>query len=103
MSYSKINVNTLSGVQVTNSDTVEIPNVSNEGFLIYVGSTVPILQDITSGSGTPDTRYVNIRVLTINNQDITFHNFKVGEYLPVQCKKVFATGTTAGVDCIAMS
>ena len=103
MSYSKINVNTLNGVQVSNSDTVEIPNTSNEGFLIYVGSTVPILQDITSGAGTPDPRYVNIRVLTINNQDITFNNFKVGEYLPVQCKKVFATGTTTGVDCIAMS
>ena len=71
--------------------------------LIYVGSTIPILQDITSGAGTPDPRYVNVKVLTVNNQDITFHNFKVGEYLPVQCKRIFATGTTAGVDCIAMS
>jgi hypothetical protein len=103
MSYPKINVNTLTGVQVTNSDTVDIPTTSNEGFLIYVGSTIPILQDITSGAGTPDPRYVNVKVLTVNNQDITFHNFKVGEYLPVQCKRIFATGTTAGVDCIAMS
>jgi len=103
MSYPKINVNTLTGVQVTNSDTVDIPTTSNEGFLIYVGSTTPILQDITSGAGTPDPRYVNVKVLTVNNQDITFHNFKVGEYLPVQCKRIFATGTTAGVDCIAMS
>ena len=98
MSYPKINVNTLTGVQVTNSDTVDIPTTSNEGFLIYVGSTIPILQDITSGAGTPDPRYVNVKVLTVNNQDITFHNFKVGEYLPVQCKRIFATGTTAGVD-----
>ena len=43
MSYPKINVNTLTGVQVTNSDTVDIPTTSNEGFLIYVGSTINIL------------------------------------------------------------
>lgn len=103
MSYSKININTLTGVPVTNSDTADIPIVASEGFLIYVGSLTPILQDITAGAGTPDPRYVNIRVLTVNNQDVTFNNFKVGEYLPVQCKRIFITGTTAGVDCVAMS
>lgn len=103
MSYSKINVNTLTGVAVTNSDTVNIPIIASEGFLIYVGSSTIILQDTSPGSETVDPRYVDVRVLTINNQDITFKNFKIGEYLPVQCKKIFSTGTTAGVDCIALS
>lgn len=103
MSYSKINVNTLTGVAVTNSDTVNIPIVASEGFLIYVGSSTSILQDITAGAGTADPRYVDVKVLTVNNQEITFKNFKVGEYLPVQCKKIFSTGTTSGVECIAMS
>ena len=103
MSYSKINVNTLTAIAVTNSDTVNIPIVASEGFLIFVGSSTSILQDITPGVGTADPRYVDVKVLTVNNQEITFKNFKVGEYLPVQCQRIFSTGTTAGVECIAMS
>ena len=103
MSYSKINVNTLTAIAVTNSDTANIPIVASEGFLIFVGSSTSILQDITPGAGTADPRYVDVKVLTVNNQEITFKNFKVGEYLPVQCQRIFSTVTTAGVECIAMS
>ena len=77
MSYSKINVNTLTAIAVTNSDTANIPSVASEGFLIFVGSSTSILQDITPGAGTADPRYVDVKVLTVNNQEITFKNFKV--------------------------
>ena len=62
MSYSKINVNTLTAIAVTNSDTANIPIVASEGFLIFVGSSTSILQDITPGAGTADPRYVDVKV-----------------------------------------
>ena len=94
---------------VYSQDAADLGTSSHDGFLIYVGSSTAITQDIqptdpvAPGVGVADPRYVDIRVLTVNNQDIIFKNFKVGEYLPVQCKRVFATNTTAGVQCIAMS
>ena len=104
MSYSKINVNTLTGVAVTNSDTVNIPIVASEGFLIYVGSSTSILQDITPGAGTADPRYVNIRVKTISGNSITFENFPVGNYLPIQIVQLYSTSTTAAArnTCVAI-
>ncbi len=77
-------------------------NNANTAALIYVGSSANILQDITPGAGTADPRYVDITVTTANNQKILFSNFKVGEYLPVQCVKVWATGTDADVKPIAI-
>ena len=77
-------------------------NNANTAALIYVGSSANILQDITAGAGTADPRYVDITVTTANNQKILFSNFKVGEYLPVQCVKVRNTGTDSAVRPIAI-
>jgi len=69
-------------------------NDANSAALIYVG-----------GGGTISTfgqQFVNIKVTTANNQDITFENFPVGQYLPAQCVKVWATGTDADVKPITI-
>lgn len=66
--------------------------------LLYVGTdTVPA----TMGDAT---QYVNIRVLTCANNDVTFANFKVGEYLPIQIKQLFENGTSASAQtsCLAI-
>ena len=69
---------------------------SSEGCLIYVGSS----------EGTMDLAksYVDIKVKTVSGNDVTFSNFKVGEYLPVQCLQIFSTGTDAAVrnNCLAI-
>ena len=70
--------------------------VSSEGCLIYVGSS----------EGTMDLAksYVDIKVKTVSGNDVTFSNFKVVEYLPVQCFQIFSTGTDAAVrnNCLAI-
>ena len=75
---------------------------ANEGALIYVGSSAAIVQDITPGVGTADPRYVDIKVTTAGNQVRIFKNFPVGEYLPVQCIKIWNTGTDAAVRPLAI-
>ena len=73
--------------------------------LLYIGSSSVIKQDITAiAAGTNDPRYVNIRVLTCSGDDVTFTNFLVGEYLPLQVRRIFATGTTeeARNNCLAI-
>jgi len=66
--------------------------------LLYVGAdTVPAAMGDA-------TQYVNIRVLTCSNNDVTFTNFKVGEYLPIQIKQLFDTGTSTAAltSCLAI-
>ena len=77
---------------------------SAEGCLLYVGSSASILQDITPGAGTADPRYVNIRVKTISGNSITFENFPVGNYLPIQIVQLYSTSTTAAArnTCVAI-
>ena len=77
---------------------------SAEGCLLYVGSNASILQDITPGAGTADPRYVNIRVKTISGNSITFENFPVGNYLPIQIVQLYSTSTTAAArnTCVAI-
>ena len=76
---------------------------ANEGALIYVGTTTNIFQDITASTlGTADPRYLDITVTTAGNQVRTFKNFPVGEYLPVQCVKVWATGTDVAARPLAI-
>ena len=77
---------------------------SSEGCLLYVGSSASILQDITPGAGTADPRYVNIRVKTISGNSITFENFPVGNYLPIQIVQLYSTSTTAAArnTCVAI-
>ena len=76
----------------------------SEGCLLYVGSSASILQDITPGAGTADPRYVNIRVKTVAGNFITFENFKVGNYLPIQVVQLMLTSTTAAArnTCVAI-
>ena len=66
--------------------------------LLYVGTNTD------PAAMTDATQYVNIRVLTCSNNDVTFTNFKVGEYLPIQIKQLFDTGTSpsARTSCLAI-
>ena len=93
-------------------DDVDLKVVdANEGALIFVGSSAAIVQDINNdqttpapafGQGTADPRYVDIKVTTAGNQVRIFKNFPVGEYLPVQCVKIWNTGTDAAVRPLAI-
>ncbi len=66
--------------------------------LLYVGS------DTANASMGDATQYVDVRVLTCADNDVTFKNFKVGEYLPVLVKQLFSTGTSASArnSCLAI-
>ena len=83
---------------------------SAEGCLLYVGSNASIVQDIqptnpvAPGVGSADPRYVNIRVKTISGNSITFENFPVGNYLPIQIVQLYSTSTTAAArnTCVAI-
>ena len=48
--------------------------------------------------------YVDVKVKTIAGSIVTFSNFQVGKYLPVQVVQLYATGTDAAADnnCIAI-
>jgi hypothetical protein len=66
--------------------------------LLYVGTN-------TANDAMADaTQYVDVRVLTCADNEVIFKNFKVGEYLPVQIKQLFSTGTTlsARESCLAI-
>tara|TARA_R110001583_G_scaffold82312_1_gene218519 strand:- start:5047 stop:5856 length:810 start_codon:yes stop_codon:yes gene_type:complete len=60
---------------------------NNEGCLIYVGDS--------TAATTIETSHYNVVVRTVGGDIVTFHNFPVGNYLPVQCVQVLAGGTTA--------
>jgi len=66
---------------VTPSNTADIPYVGggdiNWPCVLFIG-----------GAG-------NLRVLTAGGDDVTFTGVLAGSFLPVQVKRVFATGTTA--------
>ena len=69
---------------------------SSECCLLYVGSD-------DTNMATADA-FVNVRVLTCADNDVIFTNFRVGDYLPVQIKKVFRTNTSLAAqdNCIAI-
>jgi len=69
---------------------------SSEGCLLYVGSNDTTM-DIAKS-------YVDIKVQTTAGSDITFANFPVGNYLPIQILKLYTTGTDAASrnSCIAI-
>lgn len=81
MAYQKLQA--YRAADVTPSDTVDIPSVStaggsgNNGCVLYFG---------VAG---------NIRVLTVGNDDVTLVGVNTGAFIPLQVKRVFATGTTA--------
>ena len=82
----------------------------SEGCLLYVANNVQIFQDIqptdpvTPGIGTPDPRYVNVRVKSVAGNDVVFKNFKVGNYLPIQITQLYATqsSNTILTNCLAI-
>ena len=64
---------------------------SSTGCLLYVGSS------------STDTA-LDVKVKTIAGSVVTFTQFPVGDYLPLQVTQVYATGTDANADnnCIAI-
>lgn len=69
---------------------------SAEGCLLYVGSNTTAM--------TVELSYVDVKVKTVAGNDVTFYNFPVGEYLPIQILQLYATGTTDASDfnCLAI-
>ena len=69
---------------------------SSEGCLLYVGSN--------EAAPTIANSYVDVKVKTIAGSVVTFSNFPVGEYLPIQVLQLYSTGTDASVanNCIAI-
>ena len=69
---------------------------SSDGCLLYVGSNDATMDVAKS--------YVDIKVQTTAGSDITFANFPVGNYLPIQILKLYTTGTDAASrnSCIAI-
>jgi hypothetical protein len=77
--YNKLQVGRAAAV--TPSDSANIPVVtggtSNNGCVLYVG-----------GAGS-------IKVTTVGGDDVTFVGIVAGSFVPVQVRKVWATGTSA--------
>ena len=69
---------------------------SSDGCLLYVGSSEATMDVAKS--------YVDVKVKTIAGSIVTFSNFPVGEYLPVQVLQLYSTGTDTPVlnNCIAI-
>jgi hypothetical protein len=69
---------------------------SSEGCLLYIGSAEATMSAAKS--------FVDIRVKTAAGSDVIFRNFRVGDYLPIQVLRLYATGTdTAALkSCIAI-
>lgn len=64
---------------------------NNPGCLIYVGDS----STINTGADATSNQFKNITVRVPAGEIITFNNFPVGQYLPVQVVQVMSTGTTA--------
>lgn len=73
----------LNGEVITPSNT---NNLTLSGGSIEAGETGACIYVGTGG---------NLRVTMLGGQDITFRNLPSGAFLPIQVKKVWATGTTA--------
>jgi len=65
-------------------------NSNTEAFVVYVGAA----------SGASAT-WAEVKVTTAAGNNITFSHFPTGTFLPVQCLRVWATGTTA-TDVVAL-
>ena len=59
-------------------------NTNTESFVVYVGAA----------SGASAT-WAEVKVTTAAGNNITFSHFPTGTFLPVQCLRVWTTGTTA--------
>lgn len=84
MSYQKLQATR--GADVTPSDSVNIPNVSNginRGCVLFIGG------------------FGDLAVETSGGDTLTFKNVPDGTFFPVHVVKVLSTGTTA-TDIIAL-
>ena len=66
-------------------------SANNPGCLIYVGDT----STINTGADATTNQFKNVTVRVPSGEIISFNNFPVGQYLPVQVVQVMASGTTA--------
>jgi len=89
--------------------------VSGEAYIIYLGgpsqqqypkSAEGCLLYVGSSEGTMDVAksFVDVKVKTTAGSIVTFSNFPVGDYLPVQVVQLYATGTDAAAqnNCLAI-
>lgn len=71
----------------------DIMRSSGENYVLYADTNPGCV--LYAGSGG------NIRVLTTGNDDVTFVGIAPGAFIPVQVKRVFASGTTPS-DIVAL-
>ena len=71
---------------------------SSSGCLLYVGSNV------AKGNMTVGDTYGDVKVKTTQGDIVTFNNFPVGEYLPLQIVQLYSTGTDTTIrnECLAI-
>ena len=69
---------------------------SSSGCVLYVGSSEATMDLAKS--------FVDVKVKTVSGDIVTFSNFPVGDYLPLQILQLYATGTDAAADnnCLAI-
>ena len=69
---------------------------SAEGCLLYVGQAAAI--------AAIGEEFVDVKVMTVGGDIVTFYSFPVGNYLPVQVVQLFETGSTAKIwkGCLAI-
>jgi len=72
------------GVKFKAYGNVSQMNSNTEAFVVYVGAA----------SGASAT-WAEVKVTTAAGNNITFSHFPTGTFLPVQCLRVWTTGTTA--------
>lgn len=89
-------VNTTDGVasrvlSVTNETTLEVITTglfaSTEGYEVWSETDEPAVLYV-GGAG-------NARVRTVGGNDVAFNGLTAGQFVPVQVKRVYTTGTTA--------
>ena len=66
-------IQAIDAAEVTTSDTDDLTTIS----VLYVG---------VGG---------HVKVKTRQGSDVTFYNMNIGQFVPVQVKRVYTTGTTA--------
>jgi len=64
---------------------------SSEGCLLYIGHNT-----LTANAPT----YTDVKVRTVAGNDVTFANFPIGNYLPIQVTRVFTAGSGTEADAI---
>ena len=71
---------------------------SSSGCLLYVGSNV------AKGNMTIGDQYGDVKVKTTQGDIVTFNNFPVGNYLPIQIVQLYLTGTDTTIrnQCLAI-